>query len=157
MVDDLRHGVGIEQLHAIDELEVGAEDGDELAAGGPFAGLLGESRHDGISEGERQARLGGIAVGAHDNLSALGGNAGGGVDANHIIAYKLEVGDLQAAGKFNLFDIVETRAVDGDWQVGDNLRGEEHLDAQAYVGRLVFVFGTGRENGTDKNHGEQRA
>ena len=54
VVDELRNRVGIEQLHAIDELQVCTIYGDELTTRGTFTRLFRESRYNGMSNSQRQ-------------------------------------------------------------------------------------------------------
>ena len=138
--------LGIQQLNAVDELQVRAVDGDQLAARSRLTGLLGEARHVRMTHRQRKPRLC-LSVGSpHDDLTAVGCYAGRGVHTDHVVTHNLEVGRLHAPRELYLSDVGKTGTIDGHRLVGDNLHREESLDAQSHVGRTAaVVLSTGRE------------
>ena len=110
-----------------------------------------------MSKCQRLTRLC-LAIGcANNNLSTISGNASRCVDSDHVVADNLEIGHFRATGEFDFCNGIETGTIDGNRLVGDNLGREERLDAQSDISRFCIVFRTGREGGSNENHGHQRA
>ena len=110
-----------------------------------------------MSDGQRLAGFSLTVGGLNLDLSTFGRDTCRCIDTNHFVADNLEVSHLDIAREFYLGNVSETRTIDGHRLVGDNLRGEERLDAQSHVGRILVVFRAGCKSGTDENHGQQRA
>ena len=133
---DDRVAIRIEQLDAVDELQVGTVDGDLLAAGDLLACLLGEAGDDGLTDGQGQGRFHLLVRRADDDLATFGGDARRSVDPDHVVADNLEIGDDDTVGEDDLRSVAEAGAVDGHRLVGHDLRREEHLDAQSDIRRF---------------------
>ena len=156
ILQDERIPVGILQFDTADELEVLAEDGELLTTADLFAVLLGKTGNGRLSEGQRDAGFHDLAVLVADfEHAAFGSDAGGSDDADHLVADEFEARGLDAAGEFDLGDIREAGTVDGHRLPGHHLGGEEHLDAQAEIGRLHgFLDVAGREQAARQDDGE---
>ena len=108
LVEELSLTLSIEQFHVVDELQVGTKDRNLFTAVGLFTGLLGESRHYGMSYGQWHSRLGLFAGSTHDDVASINIDAGGSVNTYHVVADNLEVGHLLATGEFYFCHGVET-------------------------------------------------
>ena len=134
--EDNRVAVRVEQFDAVDELQVRTVDGELLAARDFLAGLLGEAGHVGRTEGQGQGGLDFVVACADDDLATVFGDARRRVDADHVVADDLEVGDAHTVGEDDLLGVRETGTIDGHRLVGHDLRREEHLDAQSDIRRF---------------------
>ena len=133
---DDRVAVGIEQLDTVDELQVRTVDGDLLAALDLVAGLLGEAGNEGLADREQLRGFRLLGGCADDDLAAVCSDACRRIDADHVVADKLEVGDFDTVREFDLRDVLEAGTIDGHRLVGHDFRREEHLDAQSEILRL---------------------
>ena len=145
---------GVNQFGPADELEVGTENGQLLATRDVLALLLGETGNDGIAQGERYPGLRLLGSGPDNQLTAFGGDAGRGDDADHPAADLLEVGDSDVTREHDLRYVRKTGAVDGHRLPGDDLGRKEHLDVQPEVGRFVDLLGVAGRQRAEQDDGQ---
>ena len=157
MVDELWNAICIKQLNTIDELQVRTEHIDQFTTCGFFTRLFRVSCYIGMSKSKRHMRLSLVIGCAHNNLTTISSNARWCVDSDHVVADNLEIGHFLATGEFNFSHTIKSGTIDGHGLVGDYLRREESLDAQAYVSRLGVFVRASCKCGSDENHRKQRA
>ena len=120
----------VRQFGLADKLQVRTVDLDRFAALEGLASLQGEAGDAGGTEGQRQPGHG-LALRCDDlDHATVGGDAGGGDDADHLVGDDLEVRDADAVRELDRTGGRKTVAVDGHRLAGDHLGREEHLDAE---------------------------
>ena len=157
MIDDLWNAICIKQLNTIDELQVRTEHIDQFTTCGFFTRLFRVTCYIGMSKSKRHMRLSLVIGCAHNNLTTISSNARWCVDSDHVVADNLEISHFLATGEFNFSHTIKSGTIDGHGLVGDYLRREESLDAQAYVSRLGVFVRASCKCGSDENHRKQRA
>ena len=134
MVNELWFAFRIKKFDTVNELKVRAIYRNQVTAISLFARLFRESCYLGTTNSHGLRGLCLFTAITYNNLSTFSRDTRWCIHSDHVVANNLKVTNLYTTRKFYFSDVIETRAINCHWLIGDNLRREEHLYAKPNIG-----------------------